>query len=1578
MGHSQERLRQGGQWHRMVSKDSRRENASYEGQAERKLLKIKQIEEQVNKAETLANSAKESAESAKQESTVAKNKADAAALEADKATQTAEEAKAASLVAQKTVDGVKESVAEIKQTAENAKISADSAKETAVNAQAKANEATQAAANAQTAADEAAEQAKTAQSTADTAVEKAGTAQSTADTAKQQAATAQATVDGVKKEVADAQAEIDGLGESLETLSNTMTADYAKKTNLTSVEASLDTKISQNAAQISSNAQKLTVVDETANNAKEQAETAQKTAEAAKTQAEAATSYAVKAQSAADAAALAASKAQSEADKAKVAASTAQGVADKANTDLAAAKAELESVTSRVGATEEEIAAAQTAVDNAQAAADKAAADAQLAATKAANAQTTADTAKANAETAKNTADAAASAASAAQEAADAAQGDATAAKDAADKAAAAAGAAQLTADTAKTNAATAQAKADSAASAAASAQKVADTAKANAETAQKDLDTAKKNLADVTSRVDATEEDILAAQTAVNNAQAAADKAKLDAANAQNTADTAKTNAANAQAAADKAKTAADNAQAAADSAKEAADKAQADADALAIRVTKAETQITQNAEAIELRATKEEVTKTLGGYYTKEQADAAIEVRANSIESVVKSTYATKTEIDVLQQQIDGAVETFSGSSVPTLSNEPANVWTTNKERDTHIGDLYIVNSDGGSYAGFYYRFEKVDGVYRWTLLKDNEITKALQDAKEANEKANKNTEGIKELSTSITQTNEKLTSEVKRVDDMGKKVTTLEQTASGFEIRIDTVENNAIVGEEEEYYQSTSATALSGGSWSTNQPTWAQGKYIFKRTKITYGDGRTEYNPNENGVCVTGNTGATGAKGDTGATGTQGYSLVTYVSRETFTEDNWSTYGTIGHEEGWPGTEDIRNGCRVGDLFAVVGTATDTKNSHMLVYRSDNASGRLHGACISHVITPRGATGATGAAGKGVKTASVTYQISNSSTTVPTGTWVDAVQKTTSEQPYLWTRTITTYTDNTTTTSYSVSSTIEGITIGGRNLYVGGSKWRKDTPATTGTSDDAYLYLDGASAYLEKGKIYTLQAVCDLPWSTAHGSGAGAGKGTIWIASSDRKYHRVFVGDGVTSGRYAWTFTHEGDGGAYNIRVNGYAKATKFWDIKIESGNKATDWTPAPEDVDESVDSASKTATSYMSYDGTNGLQIGDKTSGSWKGCRTQIKPDSFNILDSSGEILSSYGAKRIKIGANAEEACIDFCDSRGEVSYGELGVGTILDDNKYFLVQSQNVGFRTGLSGRIRLLAQNSSGEYGLITIGPHNNVEIQATEYKTASDGTPVWSGAKLELLANEKHIKATGSFEIDGNLSGKYISGTWLQTSQTANLNKKPNKIAVIDDSGWIYFRTPEQLIGDIGALSTSGGTLTGNIAISAEDLPSLVLKTESNGSAFVQAGTNDLVLLSTHDGTQDNSRQIVIFNSNGRSDVKMATQFHNVVGGTSTAYNLHGGHNKTSGTYTGNGSAASRTIYTGGIGNVVFITSNKGTAILSNGSGIVFNSDGVTSLLYSAAHFIGGTLTIASTSNFVNASGVTYTYQVL
>ena len=217
-------------------------------------------------------------------------------------------------------------------------------------------------------------------------------------------------------------------------------------------------------------------------------------------------------------------------------------------------------------------------------------------------------------------------------------------------------------------------------------------------------------------------------------------------------------------------------------------------------------------------------------------------------------------------------------------------------------------------------------------------------------------------------------------------------------------------------------------------------------------------------------------------------------------------------------------------------------------------------------------KGEKGDTGATGKGVKSTAITYQAAANGTTVPTGTWVASPPTTTSALPYMWTRTIITYTDNTISTSYSIGSTPEGIQVGGRNLLTGSAGWTKANPAKSTNAADGYAYI-GGRVYLENGKTYTLQAVSDSVWATEHGDRTG--KATIWIHGLlGDDFHRVFCGDGKTSGRYIWTFVHTSATQNCEIRINGYSKITSFWDIKIESGNKATDWTPAPEDIDYAI--------------------------------------------------------------------------------------------------------------------------------------------------------------------------------------------------------------------------------------------------------------------------------------------------------------------------------------------------------------------------------------------------------------------
>ena len=107
----------------------------------------------------------------------------------------------------------------------------------------------------------------------------------------------------------------------------------------------------------------------------------------------------------------------------------------------------------------------------------------------------------------------------------------------------------------------------------------------------------------------------------------------------------------------------------------------------------------------------------------------------------------------------------------------------------------------------------------------------------------------------------------------------------------------------------------------------------------------------------------------------------------------------------------------------------------------------------------------------------------------------------------------------------------------------------------------------------------------------------------------------------------------------------------------------------------------------------------------------------------------------------------------------------------------------------------------------------NHVVKQYVDDKVAAAGSNITVDSTLSSTSTNpvqnKAVKAaidgrlsTSGGTLTGNLTGKYITGTWLQSTAAANLGKTPGKIAVLDDSGWVYYRTPAELLADIGAMS--------------------------------------------------------------------------------------------------------------------------------------------------------------------------------
>ena len=388
--------------------------------------------------------------------------------------------------------------------------------------------------------------------------------------------------------------------------------------------------------------------------------------------------------------------------------------------------------------------------------------------------------------------------------------------------------------------------------------------------------------------------------------------------------------------------------------------------------------------------------------------------------------------------------------------------------------------------------------------------------------------------------------------------------------------------------EHYAVSASNSTVPTSWSSTVPTMTESnKYLWNYETITYTNGTT-VDTTKRVIGVYGN------KGATGATGSQGYSLVANVVRDAFTESQWTAYGTINHEETWSSTSGIRNGCRIGDMFAIVGTATDTKNAHVAYYRSNTASGDLKGLCISHTIIPRGATGATGPQGdKGATGA-----------TGPQGPQGAAGKD-----------------------ANQVVHTVNGN--GESNLYV-----EFATIKITGA------YANQPTTFKLGGRGFE---ITDVQFSFA--SGNTIDPGLDFLRSSGG--WPLWIYKKATSTWGLITRLNESWG---HLRVFNYTQGSGPYTVMWTSTKLAS--LPSGS-INANPLQAAKTATNFMQFTDGTGLEVGNKTSGSWSGYRTKISASAFEILNRAGTTLAYYGDKLIQLGKNAKDAVIELCGGVGKI-------------------------------------------------------------------------------------------------------------------------------------------------------------------------------------------------------------------------------------------------------------------------------------------------------------------------------------
>lgn len=392
-----------------------------------------------------------------------------------------------------------------------------------------------------------------------------------------------------------------------------------------------------------------------------------------------------------------------------------------------------------------------------------------------------------------------------------------------------------------------------------------------------------------------------------------------------------------------------------------------------------------------------------------------------------------------------------------------------------------------------------------------------------------------------------------ENEKLSEYVEKVNKIASDASDTAEKAMQTANSTVASMTIEYYKSTSSTELKGGTWQSGAVTATQGYYIWSRTKTVAQDDTVTYSQ---AACITGSTGATGAKGDTGATGEKGD---------------------------------------------------------------------------------------TGATGKGVRSIVPQYYLSTSKTSQAGGSWSNT-QPTWQPSHYIWTRSYITWSDGTTSTTTpilaqalndanekgynnsqeletvkktvstqgssittmenqikekvwqsDITTEIKKIGVGGRNLAQGQSKeWQSFKPATGANQCHSFLK-SGTVAAIDTSASAGLSVTCvvELKWENCASQSGQTMK--VWAQGSQ---------DG------AWTCSNPFCNGLFNFAPSASGqqifKTTAVWDgkahrydigmrcdysdgngifywrcLKAELGTIATDWTPAPEDVQSGIDTAQSTA-------------------------------------------------------------------------------------------------------------------------------------------------------------------------------------------------------------------------------------------------------------------------------------------------------------------------------------------------------------------------------------------------------------
>lgn len=212
-----------------------------------------------------------------------------------------------------------------------------------------------------------------------------------------------------------------------------------------------------------------------------------------------------------------------------------------------------------------------------------------------------------------------------------------------------------------------------------------------------------------------------------------------------------------------------------------------------------------------------------------------------------------------------------------------------------------------------------------------------------------------------------------------------------------------------------------------------------------------------------------------------------------------------------------------------------------------------------------------------------------------------------------------------------------------------------------------------------------------------------------------------------------------------------------------------------------VSTAISNAAKTATNFLEFNSTNGLLIGNKSNGSWSGYRSRITGSSFDILNSGGTVLASYGANTVELGKNSTSSIIKMCGGKATLRYiAEDSTNYVELISKYIRVRSdtmtslyaynyngKNTAYKSAVntrSGSIEIFSQVSTNIDPTTEKGTFTTSNLKVDPMRIYMD-----SGADIQISAKEIISMSTtiGTISLSTSESG----GIYLKSPGVMGIN---------------------------------------------------------------------------------------------------------------------------------------------------------------------------------------------------------------